>query len=295
MLSALKPYLSACCCWLLFSALAPANAQEIEPRTYSNAPIDLNFIGLGVSQAQTSNYTLNTQTFSYNRIFDFFGQSAKFNLITPYAELHGSTQAGSQVINGAVQGFTDPIVRVAANLYGAPSLTPEEFKSYVQDLIIGANVAVLIPWGEYNSHQLLNVGANRTFIQPGLGASQAVGPWRFELAADATFFSDNNNYLGGNTLSQKPIYSTTGHVIYYFPSTAWLSTDLTYYSGGQSFVNGASRNNSQENWLMGVTLSIPINKRNAIKFHGSEGTYSSTHKNYTLYGIGWQYRWGPGT
>ena len=288
-------FLKAFCCWLLTGLIAFVSAQEIEPRTYSNAPIDINFLGFGVSQAQTSNYTLNTQSLSYNRIFDFFGQSAKFNLIAPYAELHGTTKTGSQVINGAAQGFTDPIVRVAANLYGAPALTAEEFKTYTQDLIIGANLALLIPWGEYNSNQLLNVGANRTFIQPGLGVSQAVGPWRFELAGDATLFSNNNNYLGGNTLSQKPIYSTTGHVIYYFPSTAWLSTDITYYSGGQSFVNGASRTNSQENWLMGATLSIPINKRNAIKFHGSEGTYSSTHKNYTLYGIGWQYRWGPGS
>lgn len=283
------------CCWLWLGFNPSVSAQEIEPRTYSNAPIGINFIGLGITQAQTSNYTLNSQALSYNHIFDFFGQSAKFNVVTPYAEVHGTAKSGNQVVNVAAQGFTDPVIRVATNLYGAPALTAEEFKTYVQDLIIGANLAVLIPWGEYHSNQVLNVGANRSFIQPGLGASQAVGPWRFELASDATFFSSNNNYMGGNTLSQKPIYSTTGHVIYYFPSSAWISTDVTYYSGGQSAVNGTMRNHSQENWLMGATLSIPINKRNAIKFHGSEGTYSNPHKNYTLYGIGWQYRWGPGT
>ena len=266
-------------------------AQEIEARLYSNAPINYNFLGVGFTQVTTNKFQLNTEVLAYNRTFDFFGQSGKVNLIVPYAQLHGHTTTGSQVISGSSVGLTDPIIRLATNLYGAPALSVEEFKHYQQDLIIGANLSAALPWGEYNSNQLFNVGANRSFIQPGLGVSQGKGPWRFELSGDATFFSNNNNFYGGNVLSQNPIYSGTGHVIYYFPSTAWLSTDITYYSGGQSFVNGMQKNNAQENWLFGATFSMPINTNNAIKFHAAEGSFFNQGQYYTMYGVVWQFRW----
>ena len=271
-----------------------ASSQEIEARLYSNVPIDYNFLGVGFNQVRTSKNTINTELLSYNRTFDVFGQSGKVNVVLPYAELHGTTTVGKQAVSGSAQGLTDPIIRLAANLYGAPALTLEEFKHYRQDLIVGVNLAASIPWGEYNSNQLFNVGANRSFIQPGLGASQAVGPWRYELSGDATYFTDNNQYRGGNVLSQHPLYSTTGHVIYNFPSTAWLSADVTYFSGGQSFVNGLAVNNRQESWLMGATLSIPVNAHNAIKLHAADGSLIGSGPNYTMMGVAWQFRWGDG-
>lgn len=267
------------------------HAQEIEARLYSNAPIDYNFLGIGFTQVTTSKFQLNTELLAYNRTFDVFGQSGKVNVIVPYAQLHGTTTVGNQVISGSSVGLTDPIIRLAANLYGAPALTVDEFKHYQQDLIIGANLSAVVPWGEYNSNQLFNVGANRTFIQPGLGVSKANGPWRYELSGDVTFFSDNKNFYGGNDLSEMPIYSGTGHLIYYFPSTAWLSTDVTYYSGGQRFVNGRQTTNTQENWLFGATLSMPVNKNNAIKFHVAEGSFFNQGQYYTMYGVVWQLRW----
>lgn len=279
---------------LVFGLCGTVLAQEIEARLYSNAPIDYNFLGIGFTQVTTGKFQMNTEILAYNRTFDIFGQSGKVNVILPYAQLHGQTTVGSQVISGSSVGLTDPIIRLAANLYGAPALTVDEFKHYQQDLIIGANLSALVPWGEYNSSQLFNVGANRTFLQPGLGVSKAHGPWRYELSGDATFFSDNKNFYGGNDLSQKPIYSGTGHLIYYFPSTAWLSTDVTYYSGGQTFINGQQTNNNQENWLFGATLSMPVNKHNAVKFHLTEGAFFSQGQYYTMYGVMWQYRWGDG-
>lgn len=293
----LKPVPVFCRCLLIALAVLAlfgrcAQAQEIEARLYSNAPVNYNFLGIGFTQVTTSKFQLNTELLAYNRTFDVFGQSGKVNVIVPYAQLHGTTTVGNQVISGSSVGLTDPIIRLAANLYGAPALTVDEFKHYKQDLIIGANLSAVVPWGEYNSNQLFNVGANRTFIQPGLGVSKANGPWRYELSGDVTFFSDNKNFYGGNDLSEMPIYSGTGHLIYYFPSTAWLSTDVTYYSGGQRFVNGRQTTNTQENWLFGATLSMPVNTNNAIKFHVAEGTFFNQGQNYTMYGMVWQYRWG---
>ncbi len=271
-----------------------AQAQEIEARAYSNAPIGINFVTGGIAQAKSGSYTLVTEAVSLTRIIDVFGQSGRISLLLPYAQLSGSGTAGGQSVNASAEGFSDPVVKISANLYGAPALSLDEFRHYQQDLIIGASLAASIPWGKYNSEQMLNVGANRSLFQPAIGASQAIGPWRLELAGMATIYTSNTNFLGGNTLSQNPIYSSEGHVIYYFPNTAYISADATYFMGGQKYINGAAINGSQENWRFGSTFSYPINKQNSIRLTGGKGVYSSANTSYEAFGVSWQYRWGGG-
>ncbi|WP_281777402.1 transporter [Polynucleobacter sp. KF022] len=279
---------------LLAICCQQVNAQEIEARMYSNAPIGINFITGGIAQAKSGSYKLTTEAINVTRIVDVFGQSGRISLLLPYAQLTGSGSIGSQSMNASAEGLSDPVVKVSANLYGAPALSLDEFKNYQQDLIIGASLAASIPWGKYNSDQMLNVGANRSVIQPGIGASQAIGPWRLELAGMATIYTSNTSFMGSNTLSQNPMYSTESHVIYYFQNTAWISADATYYMGGQSYVNGMPVSGSQENWRFGSTLSYPINKHNSIRLTGSTGIYSRTNNSYDAIGISWQYRWGGG-
>ena len=270
------------------------SAQEIEARAYSNAPIGINFVTGGIAQAKSGSYTLTTEAVNLTRIIDVFGQSGRISLLVPYAQLSGTGSVGAQNMNASAEGLSDPVVKISANLYGAPALSLEEFKHYQQDLIIGASLAASIPWGKYNSEQMLNVGANRSLIQPAIGASQAVGPWRLELAGMATIFTSNTSFLGSNTLSQNPIYSSEAHVIYYFQNMAYLSADATYFTGGQKYVNGSSIAGPQENWRFGSTYSYPVNKHNSIRLTGSKGVYSNTNTDYTALGISWQYRWGGG-
>lgn len=282
-----------CVCAFLLSGLN-VQAQEIEARAYSNAPIGINFVGAGIVQIKSGSYTLNSEVASLTRIIDVAGQSGKITLLLPYAELSGTGKQGSQTINASAEGLSDPLIKASVNLYGAPALTLDQFKNYQQDLIIGASIAASIPWGNYNNQQLINVGANRWFIQPAIGASQAIGPWRLELAGAATIYTSNTSFLGNNTLSQNPIYSTESHVIYYFPSTAYISADVTYFFGGQTYVNAIPVSGSQENWRFGSTFSYPIDKHNSIRLTGSAGVYSRSNTSYQALGISWQYRWGGG-
>jgi hypothetical protein len=282
-----------CICAVLLSG-AHVQAQEIEARAYSNAPIGVNFVSAGIVQIKSGSYTLNSEVASLTRIIDVAGQSGKITLLLPYAELSGTGKQGGQTINASAEGLSDPLIKASVNLYGAPALTLDQFKNYQQDLIIGASIAASIPWGNYNNQQLINVGANRWFIQPAIGASQAIGPWRLELAGAATIYTSNTSFLGNNTLSQNPIYSTESHVIYYFPSTAYISADVTYFFGGQTYVNAIPVSGSQENWRFGSTFSYPIDKHNSIRITGSAGVYSRSNTSYQALGISWQYRWGGG-
>lgn len=271
-----------------------AQAQEIEARTYSNAPVGINFISAGIAQARSGSYTLTSEALGLTHIFDAGGQSGKLTLVLPYGQLTGLATVGGKSVNASVEGLSDPLIKAAINLYGAPALSLEEFTNYQQDLIIGASMTASIPWGKYSDNQLINVGANRWFIQPGIGASKAVGPWRFELAGAGIFYTNNTDFMGGNTLSQNPVYSTQTHAIYYFQNTAWVSVDATYFIGGQAYLNGAPISSNQENWRFGSTISYPVNRSNSIRLSGSTGAYSRTNNSYDLIGLSWQYRFGGG-
>lgn len=276
----------------LFSTAS--NAQEIEARTYSNAPIGINFISAGVAQAKAGNYTLNSEVAGLTHIFDAGGQSGKITLVLPYGQLTGSSTIGGRTVNASTEGLSDPLIKAAINLYGAPALSLDEFKGYQQDLIVGVSLTASVPWGKYSDQQLINVGANRWFVQPGLGVSKALGPWRLELAGSGIFYTSNTDFMGGNSLSQNPVYSTQTHAIYYFQNTAWISVDATYFTGGQSYLNGNPISGTQENWRFGTTMSYPINKLNSVRLTASTGAYSRTNNGYDLYGISWQYRFGGG-
>ncbi len=279
---------------LILATLLPimGQAQEIEARAYSNAPIGMNFITAGIAQAKSGSYLLNTEAVSLTHVLDLAGQSGRLTLTVPYAELSGVGRVGGQSINASAEGLSDPMIKASVNLYGAPALTNGQFPSYQQDLIIGASLAATIPWGKYNSSQMVNVGGNRSLIQPAAGLSQAIGAWRLELAGMATIYTSNTNYMGSNTLSQNPVYSGETHAIYYSPNTAWISADATYFTGGQTYVNGMPASGTQENWRFGSTLSYPIDKQNSIRLSGSKGVYSRTDTSYNAIGVSWQYRWG---
>lgn len=287
---------SASKCLPALSLLLPflVTAQDIEPRAYSNAPIGVNFLGLGFAQAESARYRSTSEILGFSRIFEVAGQSARVDVILPYAQLSGSVPLGARSISRVTDGLTDPLVRLSVNLYGAPALSLEDFANYKQDLIIGTSLTASAPWGQYDNNELLNLGANRWFLQPALGASQAIGQWKLELSGAVTFFADNKDFFGGSSRSQEPVYSTTGHVIYSFKNGVWSSLDATYLTGGRTALNGNWNNDLQENWRFGGTLSIPVNKNNSVKMYASWGATSRTGNNYDLIGISWQYRWGGG-
>ena len=283
-----------------------AQAQDIEPRSYSNAPVGINFLiagyaytrgGLSFDPAlEITNAHLRTSNLvmAYARSLDFWGKSGKFDVIVPYAWLNGSAEYLGAPVRRDVSGLIDTRFRLSVNLYGAPSLTMEEFRNYRQDLIVGASLQVSVPTGQYDSERIVNLGSNRWSFKPELGMSKALGDWTLELAFASTFYTDNTDFYGGNLRSQKPLYSTQGHVIYGFESGAWLAIDATYFVGGRTTVNGTLDNNLQQNWRVGGTFAFPLDLRNSIKLYASSGVSARTGNNFDLFGVAWQYRWGHG-
>ena len=291
------------------SMFTSTQAQEIEPRAYSNAPIGMNFFIAGYAYTdgdlpsgtlpiRNANIETSNAVAAYAHVFDLWGQSGKINVILPYTSLSGTAE-GTAVLSGQtvernINGYSDMSSKLSINLYGAPALSLKEFRNYKQNLIIGGSLQFTAPTGQYDSSKLVNLSTNRWSFKPEIGFSKAVGDWTGELQAGATFFSDNTDFFGGKTRSQKALYSLQGHAIYAFNAGVWGSLDATYFAGGRTTIDGTESSDLQQNWRLGGTLAFPIDAHHSIKLYASSGVSARTDNNYNLFGIAWQYRWAPG-
>ena len=288
------------------SGVADANAQEAEPRSYTNTPVGLNFLIAGYVYAQgrmafdpdsaiaDAKFHSNTEVLAYVRSFDVGGQSAKFDVILPAASFSAQGIVNDQPREREMTGLGDPRFRVSFNLFGAPALSAKDFANYKQDLIVGVSLQVSTPLGQYDDSKLLNLGNNRWSFKPELGISKAWGQWTFEVTPSVTFFSDNTDFFGGNTFAQAPIYAVQGHVLYNFPSGVWMALDGIYFAGGRTALNGVKSDNEQANTRAGFTLALPIDIHNSLKLSASTGITTRTGSGFSAVGVAWQYRWGDG-
>jgi hypothetical protein len=290
----------------LLVVASTARAQDIEPRQYSNTPVGVNFLVSGYSYTRggvafdtslpISNPQLETNSgvLGFARSLDLWGHSGKIDAGVPYTWLSGSADYLGQPLQRTVDGFGDPVFRLSVNLYGAPALQMKDFAAFQQDLIIGAALQVSVPWGQYDDTRVVNLGTNRWFVKPSLGASKAVGPWIWEATAAATFFTDNTEFYGGNERAQDPLYSVQGHLIRSFRAGMWGALDATYFWGGSTTLNGTANSDRQRNWRVGATFTMPLNVRHSIKFAASDGVSARTGNNFSQFGVFWQNRWGGG-
>lgn len=288
-------------------ALAAAvQAQDIEPRAYSNAPVGVNFLiagyvysegGLAVDPSlplTDADLEVHTGLFAYARVFEVAGQSAKIDAVVPYAALSGTAEFAGTPVARDVSGFGDPRLRFSMNFHGAPALSLKEYAGYRQDLIVGGSVQVSAPLGQYDPDKLVNLGSNRWFIKPELGVSKAWGPWVLEFATGATFFGDNDDFYGGQRREQDPIYSLQAHLVYGFPSGMWAALTGTYVTGGRTTIDGVEGDDLQQNSRVGATLALPVDRYDSIKFYASTGVSIRTGTDFDIVGIAWQRRWGGG-
>ena len=175
-----------------------------------------------------------------------------------------------------------------------PALSLQDFAKYRQDLIIGASVQISAPLGQYDKEKLVNIGNNRWYVKPDVGISKAWGDVTMEISTGVFFFSDNDDYFGGKTLEQDPVYTSQLHVTYNVGHGVWAAVSGTYDYGGRTTINGVQSDDLQNNSRVGATLALPVNRNNSLKVYASKGIHTSVGSDYDLFGIIWQYRWGGG-
>lgn len=288
-----------------FLALAAAgvSGQSLEPRAYSPNPVGTNFAvanyayqtGAVVFDAtlpfEDVTAKINAGSLVYVRTFNLFGRSANAGLVVPYVwgSIEGQVNEESRRITRS--GFGDLQSRLTVNLIGGPALTPAEFAVRKPERTLGFSLLTVAPTGEYFPDKLINIGGNRWAFKPELGFSQPLGKWSFEAYAGAWFFTTNDDFFGGQTRSQEPVFAFQGHVAYTFAPRLWLAASGTYYTGGRTTINGVLNSDLQNNSRVSLTASVPLARNQSLKFFWARGATTSIGADFTTYSVSYQFVW----
>jgi len=287
---------------LLLSSIS-LHAQTLEPKLYANIPTGINVFLLGYGHSQGAipenatlgledpNLNINSAFLVYARTFSFFGKHSKFDLIMPYAGMDGTALQFGKPVSREVSGMGDSKARISLNLFGAPALSAQEFGTYQADTVIGISLQATIPTGQHDGSRLINIGAHRWALKPGIGISKTIAKYTFEFSADAEFYSTNDDFFGGNSRKQDPIYSAQVHALYAFGPGMWLGVGATYYKGGEYYTNNIAANNPLSNTRLGATFSLPLSRQHALKFYGNSGINTRYGTDFDAVGVAWQYSW----
>ena len=290
---------------LLLAALPHrAVAQELEPGLYQNAPVGMNVIAVGYAYSNGNvlvdaslplgdvTAELHGVALGYVRTLSLMGLSAKLDALVPvsWGSFEGEV-AGEQRVR-SLSGLADPRIRFAVNFMGAPALSLPEFVKYRQGTILGASLQVVVPLGQYDPERLINLGANRWALRPEIAVGQALRRWNFELAGGAWLFTENGEFFGGSSRTQEPLYFVKGNVIYVLRRGLWLSFSVGHAEGGETRVNGVTRNDLQSNNRVAATLALPAGRATALKLTYTNGLSTRLGADFDSFGASVQYTWG---
>ena len=290
----------------LITTVLNVHAQDLEPRAYSNTPTGMNFLLVGYQYSEgallfdptlpvdDANANVSMGLIGYVRTLDIAEKSAKAGVLLPYAGLDAQGYVDSVFLTREDNGLADPSFYLTVNLYGAPALSYDEFRNYMQETIIGMSFKLTAPLGVYENDRLLNIGTNRWSFKAELGISRAINRLTLEGAIAAVLYTDNDDFDNGKTREQDAIYSIQGHIIYTFPRNLWASIGATYYAGGRTTIDDIANDDQLQNWRTGFTVALPINRYHSIKLFGNSGVSTRTGTDYDSVGLAWQYRWGGG-
>jgi hypothetical protein len=201
--------------------------------------------------------------------------------------------------NAYRSGALDSAFRLSVNLKGGPAMDVQEFREWQRKMLVGINLKVVAPTGQYDPTKLINYGASRWAFKPELGLSRRWGHWLLDtygavwlFTTKHDFFSRNQFSPGTNTQKQNPIFAFEGHLSYDVKPRLWTSLDGNFWVGGRSTLNGVENPNTlQRNSRVGGTVSVPVSKHQSIKFSYNRGAYIRYGGNYQNVSFAWQYSW----
>lgn len=280
-----------------------AFAQDMEPRSYSPAPIGTNFavISYGGNRGSVvadpslpitdASARFSTVTLGYYHSFALFGRQTSIAAGLPYVWGTANGLLDGVSVRTYRSGLADPRLRLAYFLIGSPALTPAEFKARRSRTVLGASLTISTPVGQYDPNLLINLGTNRWAFKPELGLSRSLSSWLVEADLGSWFFTENSSFFRGHVRQQAPMVSAQGHVSYTFRPRLWLSFDGTFYAGGRTTIDGIHNADRQRNARLGATLSFPLARSQSLKLTFSRGAVVRVGGNFTSISAAYQFGW----
>jgi hypothetical protein len=279
-------------------------AQELEPRAYSNTQTGVNLLGLALGFSEGNilldpalpieglKGDLRFGAVRYARTFGLLDRSAKVGIMVPFTSGDWAGNVEGQPGERSATGLGDVRVSMHWNFFGAPALGGSDIRKYRQQTIIGGNLRFILPTGDYDNDELINLGSNRWSTRAELGISRSWGSWTLEAIGNAWFYGENDDFLGGRKLEQDEMFVAKTHLVYSIRPGFWVGLGLGYGEGGRTSVNGVPRDNEQKNWRFGATLAYPINTRHGVSATLGSGRNDGAGGDFDSVVIAYQYAWG---
>ena len=204
--------------------------------------------------------TTRSQTTSvlYSRIMDVFGRTGGPGISLPWVDTLSTDRAGGTVLQDT-SGLGDPALTFDVNFFGAPAMSAEQFRTFVPVTYSGLHLTLGTPWGSYDPNARTNVGGNRWSLKALVNYSITNDGGRtwLDFYPSVRVFDDNDEYLGGRRLSQRPVYGLEAHWSATVATRTWVSVGLIGNAGGAVEVDGVRTSGSQDSVRAALGAGFP--------------------------------------
>ena len=243
-------------------SLAGANAV---PLIYQSLSGNVNPLDPAYVVAPQASIDAEVLIAGYAKMLPLFDRTATVAILQPMGRISSiaTTPLGTTLED--TSGYGDPMVEIGINLIGPKAIKGiPDLLRYEPGFSLDVMMDLAFPIGEYDSDQALNLGQNRWYGRVGAPIVWQLGPWvpgrrtTLELLPSVWLFSDNDDYVGGQTLSTDPMFQVEGHLTRDFTEHMWGSLDLTSMNGGESSVDGVE-GEALSNLGLGLTFGYQIN------------------------------------
>jgi len=275
------PQFILACLVLLASCINSAYSQDVEPRRWSSLPLGTKIIGAGYGyttgevffdpllEVEDASVEANSILVSYVQPFKIGSKSARIDVVVPFSFIRYQGLLNGEVAAVNRSGFGDSRVRFSMNLTGPPALGLRELQQYYADhptnTTFGVSLSVKLPIGQYFEDKLINIGENRFVIRPQVGLLHNWKSWSYELTGSLNIYTKNNDFFGGNTREQNPLFTVQTHLIKKFPSRIWGSVSMALGFAGESIITQVPKNDNRTNLIGALSVGFPIMKGHNVK------------------------------
>ena len=182
----------------------------------------------------------------------------------------------SGLVNETSSGYGDVAIEFNMHLNNAkPIFNNPDLMRYKPGLSFNLVADLVLPTGEYDDDQLVNLGQNRWIGRVGMPILWQIGPWvpgrrtTLEVIPAVWVYGDNDDYVQGD-LETDPMFQLEAHLTRDLDEKFWVSLDVNWLSEGESTIGGVS-GDSVDALMVGVTAGFPLTDRLNLTFG-----YSST-------------------
>lgn len=243
-------------------------------------------------------FTTNITGLQYTKVFNVKGRTTSFSCFWGYGATEGDATGENQFKAGMTSGISDISGMLTFNLFGAPSITPEEYLKSEYDWIVDMQLEFTVPIGEYDYDKYLNLGANRWKLKAGFpivkfydwGTTKVSS---IELLPSVSFYTNNDDPVRNSDalLKQDPTFSLEAHYTRNFNKILWASADAYYIFGGETSIHTDPSNDDDENddysideiiynddqinsLYLGLSVGVDLTKRISAKVSGGGVVYN---------------------